>query len=38
MTTFNYVTSDGKILEVDTTKLSDDSKTKIVDFIKKDAV
>ena len=36
MTTFNYVTSDGKILEVDTKNLSDESKIKLKDFIKED--
>ena len=36
MTTFNYVTSDGKILDVDTENLSQESKTKLKDFIKKD--
>ena len=36
MTTFNYVTSNGKILNVDTENLSQESKTKLKDFLKKD--
>ena len=36
MTTFNYVTSDGKILDIDTENLSQESKAKLKDFIKKD--
>ncbi len=36
MTTFNYVTSDGKILDIDTENLSQESKAKLKDFLKKD--
>ena len=36
MTTFNYVTSDGKILDIDTKNLSEDNKAKLKDFLKKD--
>ena len=38
MTTFNYVTSDGKILTIDSDKLSDENKTKISNFVKKDSI
>ena len=38
MTQFNYVTSDGKILKIDSEKLSDENKNKLSDFIKKDYV
>ena len=37
MTTFNYVTSDGKVLEFDPDTLSDENKTKLIDSVKKDA-